>query len=144
MAQENTLKDYYKQSANRAGETGIKEIAVLVPEGDETILTTITGKGKIVGGLLKVSSVGSQKDAEINIRIDGHTVQGWEIQQLNNWGITPPACMPARILSYDDATFVYTLDFLQGILFNEEFRISIMINGVDPATCNLALLYEAF
>jgi len=104
-----------------------------VTASDQSILFTISGKGMIYGGYVKVEFTSSQKDSGFLIYTDGAKFGTAGFEALNMFGITLEHSYPLYLRKYDDVNFVYCMALSHGVTFETSLRLDYLEqHGATP------------
>lgn len=104
----------------------------VVTANDQTILTTISGKGMIYGGVLRVGPASNQKNSAIWVYVDDEKLSVDSFGSLNLWGMTKEHCYPVYLIMYDDVNLAYAVGISHGITF--ETSLQLMYSEVYGST----------
>lgn len=123
MAAKNTLVDYTRSFRRNPGSTDVAKSSVGVTANAITSLFTITGKGMIVGGVIRPDVDLDQSNAIVEVYIDDtlHTRLSFDL--MNKLNIVPPASNLIRLLILDATNKYFAVDILPNTLFDTKFEV---------------------
>lgn len=133
------LSDYYKGIRPSYGGGKQTTIETEVDAGESTILSTITGKGMLYGGVMLFEYTSTQKNSIPVLAVDGKKLCAIKYATLNKYKIYGGRTYPVVLTIYDDVNFIYGVAFSYGITFETELGISyIELHDTTPTVyCNI-------
>jgi len=127
------LPDYFKETRPRFGGAQDKSSYNIVTANDETILATITGKGVIYGGFIKLKHTATQKNSGIFVYVDEEKLGVTDFEDLELHGLTVENSYPFYLRKYDDVNFRYCVALSRDITFETKLEISyVETHGETP------------
>ena len=105
----------------------------VVTANDQTILTTILGKGMIYGGYVRVEFTQTLDANGVFLYVDDEKLGSIGFEALDRWNLDVEHSYPVYKRKYDDTNFIYVIAFSHGFTFEESLRIDYLEgNGVTP------------
>lgn len=89
----------------------------------DTELASISGKGVIYGGYVRLAHSSSQKSSSAFLVIDGTDMSAVAFVALNDYRINRPGANSIYLLQYDDVGFKYAAGLSQGITFESSVKL---------------------
>jgi hypothetical protein len=130
------LPDYYRgvdiayqalgQIINRPKYGGAQYISanVQVSPGTYTTLISLSGKGMVYGGLVKLSYSLSLANNTVRLKADGNVISLLSFALMNNYSVNKPRSFPLTLNTFDDVKFNYSAGISYGITFETSFEIA--------------------
>jgi hypothetical protein len=103
---------------------------------------SVTDKGVIEGGVLRLGADAGPLLASCCLYIDGIASGYYDVSYLLNWGIFSPTNWPFYIGCYDPDTPLFTILFNREVYFGVSFRFTILPGAPVDIDVEGELLYS--
>jgi len=114
---------------------------LVVTASVETLLCTVSGKGMIYGGWIRLDHTSTQKDSGVIMAVDGDDIFSMSFDGGIKYGITYPRCSPMILQLFDDVNFIYSVGISYGITFETEVKLSYQEEHVQTPSVGYNLVY---
>lgn len=128
------IRPGYGSGQNKAGYK-------VVLKNDTTPLATISGKGMIYGGYVRVEYTSSLSDSGLFLYVDDEKLGSIGFETLDRWNLDVEHSYPVYKRKYDDTNFIYVVAFSHGITFEKNIRIEYIEAGGKTPTAWWQIIY---
>lgn len=133
--------DYLKTIRPRYGGAEISAKWTVVEANAFTELLRVVGKGMIYGGALFLDYTATQRDSYMALYIDTSGVVAETFATLNKYRITESGGHPLMLTTYDDKSFIYSIEMPYGITFESSLFIAYREAHGGTPNVKLAIVY---
>jgi len=91
---------------------------------EETELCSVSGKGMIYGGVLRVDPDFTQALCRPYLYIDDQRIASTPFHFMNSYHYVKEHCHGIYLLKYDNITFTYVVAFSRGFTFESSFKVT--------------------
>lgn len=117
------LPDFLTNIRPRYGGAQAESTYKVVTANDQTTLLSITGKGMVYGGFLRLEHTTSQKDSGIWVYVDDEKLSVDTFEALKNYGLDVEHSYAIYLRKCDETNFRYCVALSYGITFESKFEI---------------------
>jgi len=117
--------------------TGIVGVAA---GGTETLFS-ISGKGVIYGGTVRIASNATQQYSTPRITLDATGLAATTLQNLKKYVVNVEHSMPIYLLAYDNTNWLYSVAYSHGITFETSVLGQYTNAGSLTATLTYFFIY---
>jgi len=127
------MPDYWETIRPRFGGAKAESTFTVVTANDQTVLLSISGKGMIYGGHLRLAYTVSQKNSGIWVYVDNEKLSVDTFEALKNYGLVVENSYVIYLRSFDDVNFRYCVALSYGITFENKFEVMFSeVHGGTP------------
>lgn len=125
------LPDWSKDLRSYQGSVYEANNTKLVSPGDKETITSVIGKGVLLGGLLKTIGLSDPVNSDqIVIQVDGNEISLLDFQDLYNYSVIPPHNNFIYLTNYDEVKVRAAVSIATGISFDEHFHLKYQRSAV--------------
>lgn len=110
------------------------------PNSDQ-ILTLITGKGMIYGGVVWLDYTSTQANSYIKLLLDAEQMNDLSFLRLNEYRITNPRSSVVTINKYDSVNYVYSVGISYGLTFDSYLMLVYSNDYANTPTIHYRIVY---
>jgi len=135
------LPDYYRGIRPRYGAAGSKYDFINVGASEEKSLCTVTGKGVIYGGFIRMLGLSAAWDDKPKLLIDGKAVSELKYSELLSYGIDDTTKGPLFLTYYDMVNWIYCVGISAGMTFESTVEIRYHRSPAVAKPVRIGIIY---
>jgi len=97
----------------------------LIADATESVIFTKSGRGVLVGGVVRWWGGSSKARLRVKVVIDTNSICAVYTDDLMDRHITKPNILPTYVIKYDEVNYAYVVGISPGITFESSFAIQI-------------------